>query len=203
MSSFNNEMKRIGLTGGIGSGKSRVARILESLHYPVYYADVRAKALMTESAPLMAQVKELLGESAYHPDGSLNRAFIGDRVFNDASLLQRLNALVHPETGRDFLRWADEQAQAGHRLVFEEAAILFESGAYQRVDLVWAVYAPKTVRLARAMQRDDADEGAILGRMSRQWPEWKKLLRADRILISDGRHHLVPQVRAALAEAIA
>lgn len=196
-------MKCIGLTGGIASGKSRVAHILESLHYPVYYADVRAKALMTESNTLVEQIKALLGEQAYFSDGSLNRAYIGDRVFGDESLLQRLNALVHPETGRDFLRWADEQAQAGHHLAFEEAAILFESGAYQRMDLVWTVYAPKTLRLSRAMQRDDADEGAILGRMSRQWPEWKRLAQADRILISDGQHHLLPQVRAALLEALA
>ena len=195
-------MKRIGLTGGIGSGKSRVARILEGLHYPVYYADVRAKALMTESATLRAQITALLSEQAYFPDGSLNRAFIGDQVFHDEALLQQLNALVHPETGRDFLRWADEQAQTGHRLAFEEAAILFESGAYQRIDLVWTVYAPKTLRLSRAMQRDEADAGTVLGRMSRQWPEWKKMTRADRILINDGRHHMIPQLRAALAEAL-
>jgi dephospho-CoA kinase len=195
-------MKRIGLTGGIGSGKSRVARILESLHYPVYYADVRAKALMTESPRLVAQVKALLGEEAYADDGTLDRAYVGGRVFGDEALLQGLNDLVHPETGRDFLRWAEEQAAAGYRLAFEEAAILFESGAHERVDLVWAVYAPKNRRLQRAMQRDEATEEAILARMSRQWPEWRKLARADYLLFSDHRHHMIPQVRAALAAAL-
>jgi dephospho-CoA kinase len=195
-------MKCIGLTGGIGSGKSRVASILSSLHYPVYHADARAKALMTDSPTLVAQVKALFGEEAYQADGTLNRALIGQLVFNDEAQLQRLNAIVHPATGRDFTRWAAEQAAAGHQLAFEEAAILFESGAHQRVDLVWAIYAPKTTRLARAMQRDQAAEAAILSRMDRQWPETAKIARADFVLFNDGQHHLIPQVRAALARAL-
>lgn len=195
-------MKRIGLTGGIGSGKSRVAKVLEGLGYPVYYADQRAKALMTESDTLVAQVKDLFGPEAYHADGSLNRALIGQIVFHEEAQLQRLNALVHPETARDFLRWADAQAAAGHALAFEEAAILFESGAYERVDLVWTVYAPKTTRLTRAMLRDQATEAAILSRMNRQWPERDKVARADFVLFSDSYHHLLPQVRTALALAL-
>jgi len=189
---------RIGLTGGIGSGKSRVGRILEALHFPVYYADWRARTLMTENDNIVAGVKELFGEQAYHPDGSVNRAWIGQQVFADAEKLHALNAVVHPETGRDFLRWDQTQRARGVQLTFKEAAILYESGAVQGVDRVWSVYAPKQTRLIRAQQRDGAEAEAILSRMARQWPELQKLCRADFVIYNDGRHLLAPQVRMAL-----
>jgi len=187
-------MKKVGITGGIGSGKSRVGMALEGIGYPVYYADARAKALMTESEAIREGVIELFGKEAYLPDGQLNRILIGGIVFKDKEKLNQLNAVVHPETGRDFKAWATQQEKEGHQLVFKEAAILFESGAYKHVDLILAVYAPKQIRLHRAMQRDGADEDAILQRMNRQWPEQEKMSRADFVLYNDGVHIILPQL---------
>ena len=113
-------------------------------------------------------------------------------------MLAKLNAVVHPETGRDFEEWAAKQGNSGQKLVFKEAAILFESGAYKHVEAVLAVYAPKNIRLARAMQRDGAEEAAILQRMSRQWPEHEKTSKADFVIYNDGAHMILPQLRQAL-----
>lgn len=190
---------RIGLTGGIGSGKSRVGKVLEALGHPVYYADARAKALMVENERIVAGVKEAFGADAYFPNGSLNRAYLGEKVFGDPAQLQKLNGIVHPETGRDWVAWDQQRRIEGHRLTFKEAAILYESGAYHGVDQVWTIYAPKRLRLQRAMRRDDTTESAILQRMGKQISEQKKLHRAAFAIFSDEVHHLLPQVRAALA----
>ncbi|MEM9986581.1 MAG: dephospho-CoA kinase [Bacteroidota bacterium] len=189
---------RVGLTGGIGSGKSRVAIILASLGFPIYFADQRAKALMTENEEVRAGVKKLFGKEAYLENGQLNRQFIGQIVFNDPEQLQALNRVVHPATGKDWTDWDQQQREAGHALTFKEAAILYESDAHKGVDRVWAIYAPKSIRLQRAMQRDQSEEAAILSRMDKQWAEWKKIDRADFTLYNEGEHLLVPQVLAAL-----
>ncbi len=189
---------RIGLTGGIGSGKSRVAMILASLGFPIYYADQRAKALMTENESVRTGVMNLFGEKAYTKDGQLNRKLIGQIVFNDPEKLQALNRVVHPATGKDWTDWDQRQREAGHELTFKEAAIIYESGADRGVDQVWAIYAPKSIRLERAMHRDQSDEAAILSRMDKQWAEWKKIDRADFTLYNEGEHLLLPQVIAGL-----
>lgn len=193
-------MKRIGITGGIGSGKSFVCNLFEQFGYKVYAADARARHLMTSDAELIAGVKELFGAEAYLDDGSLNRGLIGGIVFQNERMLAKLNALVHPATGRDFERWCKEISDTGYQkpFVLKEAAILFESGSHKSADGVIAVYAPKSLRLQRAMQRDGAKAEAIQHRMAKQWPESQKLGRADFILINDGVHHLLPQIRAAM-----
>lgn len=189
----------VGITGGIGSGKSRVGMVLESLGFPVYYADARAKALMVENETIVSGVKAEFGEEAYFPDGALNRAYLGQQVFNDPAKLKKLNAIVHPETGRDWINWVQKKrTKEGHQLAFKEAAILYESGAYKTVDHVWTVYAPKSVRLQRAMQRDGAEEQAILSRMDKQLSEQEKLHRADFAIINDGTQHILPQIMAGL-----
>ena len=195
-------IKQIGLTGGIGSGKSTVARIFESMGYAIYYADARAKALMTEDSELISGVKALLGQESYSPEGQLNRAFVGKEVFGDDDKLQALNALVHPAVARDYHRWISALAEQGYDKSFalKEAAILYESGSYKDSDAVIAVYAPKTVRLERVMARDGVDEAAVLARMEKQWPESKKLERADIVIYNDGEHMLIPQVMAVVEQ---
>lgn len=194
-------MKRmgIGITGGIGSGKSFVCRLFEERGYSVYYADQRAKALMVKDETLVAGVKSLFGNEAYLADGSLNRVHVGQIAFSDPEKLQSLNALVHPATGRDYLNWiATIPADYQHPFVLKEAAILYESGAYKTSDGVISVYAPKSIRLARVSKRDSATEEGVLQRMDKQWSELEKLKRADFYILNDGKHELAPQIEAAI-----
>ncbi|RMG61854.1 MAG: dephospho-CoA kinase [Bacteroidetes bacterium] len=192
-------MKRIGITGGIGSGKSYVCQHLVQLGYRIYEADTRAKALMVTDAELMSGVRALFGAEAYLPDGQLNRALIGQQVFGDAERLQALNRLVHPATARDFRAWvAATPPDYPHQLLFKEAAILYESGADRDADGVITVYAPRSVRLQRAMARDGVSAAQVEARMGRQWPEARRLARADFAIFNDGQHPIPPQVAAAI-----
>ncbi|MFK7922613.1 MAG: dephospho-CoA kinase [Bacteroidia bacterium] len=189
----------IGITGGIGSGKSYVCRLFEERGYSVYYADQRAKGLMIKDEELIAGVRDLFGSEAYLADGSLNRIHVGQIAFSDPEKLQALNALVHPATGRDYLNWiARIPADYPHPFVLKEAAILYESGAYKSSEGVISVYAPKSIRLARVSNRDSTTEANVLQRMDKQWPELEKLKRADFYILNDGKHDLAPQIEAAI-----
>ena len=192
-------IQHIGITGGIGSGKSTIGRIFTSLGYRLYHADARAKQLMVENPVIMSGVKTLFGEQAYLEDGSLNRKLIGQIVFNDQKLLQQLNSIVHPETGKDYLAWVQTTPKTYSKsFMLKEAAILYESGAYLLSDSVMSVYAPKELRIKRVMARDKVDRQTVLGRMSKQWNEVEKLRRAEFAFINDGKHALIPQVLAAI-----
>ncbi len=184
-------MLKLGITGGIGSGKSTVCEIFKSLGIPVYSADDRAKALMTEDEELIRSVKALFGDEAYLPDGSLNRSYIASIVFNNAQKLELLNALVHPAVFRDFARWSAEQSSP---YVIKEAALLFESGSFRDLDYVATVSAPQKLRVERSMKRDKASAEAIKARMKKQWSEKQRLEAADFVLKNDGEHPLIPQV---------
>ncbi|MEL6673166.1 MAG: dephospho-CoA kinase [Bacteroidota bacterium] len=189
----------IGLTGGIGSGKSLVASIFERFGFKVYYADQAARDLMNEHQPLVNAVKQLLGEAAYTAEGILDRAWVGQQVFNNPEKLQALNAIVHPETARDYLEWGRAAIEGYVKpFLLKEAAILFESGAYKYSDAVITVYAPKAIRLERVMKRDGVARAAVEARMNKQWPEQEKLKRADFVITNDGQHHLIPQVQEAI-----
>lgn len=187
-------MKILGITGGIGSGKSTVANLLRHAGIPVYDADARAKAIMTEDEELKAGLIWLFGSETYFPDGSLNRAHLSGLVFQDAARLGQLNALVHPATGRDFADWTSLRRSEGFAWVAKEAAILFESGAYLACDKVMCVYAPLNIRIQRVISRDNTDPAAVLARVARQWPELKKQAASHHLVVNDGHHHLIPQV---------
>ncbi|MEO0898762.1 MAG: dephospho-CoA kinase [Bacteroidota bacterium] len=192
-------IKGIGITGGIGSGKSYVCGIFEKLGYKVYYADQRARNLMHENPRIVSGVKKLFGKEAYLEDGKLNRPYIGGIVFKDKDKLQALNQIVHPETARDYVEWVQEASQDYDKpFLLKEAAILFESGAYKYSEGVISVYAPKRLRLERVVSRDDTTEEATLDRMDKQWSEWEKYRRADLTIINDGDHLLLPQIRRAI-----
>lgn len=184
-------MLKLGITGGIGSGKSTVCEIFKSLGIPVYSADDRAKTLMTEDEELILSVKALFGEEAYLSDGSLNRSYIASIVFNDAEKLESLNALVHPAVFRDFARWSAEQNSP---YVIKEAALMFESGSFRDLDYVATVSAPQKLRVERSMKRDNTSAEAIKARMKKQWSEKQRLEAADFVLKNDGEHPLIPQV---------
>jgi len=183
---------KIGITGGIGSGKSTVCKIFEILGVPVYYADDRAKWLMNNQPKLIKGVKSIFGSEAYHADGTLNRPFIADIVFNDKSKLEQLNALVHPVVHQDGVVWNEANTNAVYTI--KEVAILFESGSYLTVDKVITVFAPKEIRIKRVLTRDNTTREAIEARMDKQISEEEKIERSDFVVYNDDEHSLIEQV---------
>lgn len=184
-------MLRVGITGGIGSGKSTVCRFFQALGIPVYHADDRAKFLMNNDAALIIRIKALLGEDAYH-ESVLDRSYIAERVFRDKDLLQQLNAIVHPAVFLDSVAFFEKNKDQAY--VLYEAAILFESGNYKAMDRVILVYAPEELRIRRTMDRDGLSRDAVLDRMRQQMPEEEKRKLADFIILNDGSQTLGEQV---------
>lgn len=183
-------MKVVGITGGIGSGKTTTCQIFEELGVPVYYADSRAKQLMVEP-PLKGKIIQAFGAKAY--DGSrLNRAYLAKEVFGSKDKLSVLNGLVHPEVADDFEMWLEQNKESDY--VLKEAAILFESGAYHAVDITVLVIAPEQIRVERVMNRDGSSEQEVKERMANQWTQERKVKLADHIINNDGSHLLIPQV---------
>lgn len=194
-------MLRIGITGGIGSGKSIASRLFHTLGVPVYDADTRARWVMENDKALRAELLAAFGPETYDAAGRLNRPALAGTVFSNPARLAQLNALVHPHVGTDFERWAAAQQQAGHAYVLKEAALLFEAGSYQQLDRIITVFAPLAVRAARVLRRDPqrsaADVAAI---MAKQLSEEEKMQRADYVLVNDDVQPLLPQVLALHAQ---
>lgn len=182
---------KVGLTGGIGSGKTLVCSVLEKLGVAVYYADLEARRLMSSDSELVLQISGLFGNKAYK-GGNLNREFLAQRVFKDKELLTRLNELVHPAVRKDFSRWASEQKPAFY--VVEEAAILFESGSDRNMDLTVGVFAEKELRVQRVMQRDGIAREQVRMRMNSQMNEKEKMEKADIVINNDGKLMILPQI---------
>jgi dephospho-CoA kinase len=183
-------MLKIGLTGGIGSGKSTIAKVFETLGIPVYYADDAAKRLMNEDPHLKTAIIQQFGPEAY-TDGKLNRSWLGERVFGNEANVQFLNSLVHPATIRDASRWMSN-LKAPYAL--KEAALIFESGGEKELDFVIGVYTPLETRIQRVMQRDQTDRASILKRIEAQMPEEEKMKRCDFIIRNDDTESVIQQV---------
>ncbi len=181
---------RIGLTGGIGSGKSTVAQLFELLGIPVYYADDAAKELMNTDEELKAAIKKNFGEAAYKDD-QLDRQYLASVVFNDPVRLDLLNSLVHPATIRDAEQWMKKQTTA---YTIKEAALLFESRSDKHLDYIIGVSAPEKIRVERVMKRDAVTWEEVMQRLSKQIDEEEKMKRCDFILINDETQLLIPQV---------
>lgn len=184
-------MKVVGITGGIGSGKTTACKIFEQLGIPVYYADNRAKDLMVKDQKLKDRIVAAFGDEAY-VNGRLDRAYLASQVFNSKEKLSILNGIVHPAVADDFDLWLE--CQSGADYVLKEAAILFESGAYQDVDISVLVIAPEQLRIERVIDRDGATSDEVLRRMKNQWTQERKAKLADHILNNDGTELLIPQV---------
>jgi len=181
---------RVGLTGGIGSGKSTVAQIFEVFGIPVYYADISAKKLMNEDAELRSGITNIFGNQAY-VDNILDRRYISSIVFSDPEKLQRLNALVHPATKKDGEAWMQQQTSS---YAIHEAALIFEAKVTDRLDLVIGVSSPIELRIKRAMARDKVNRDEVLKRMDQQFDEELKMSKCDFVLINDEQQLLIPQV---------
>lgn len=183
-------MLKVGLTGGIGSGKSTVAAVFEMLGVPVYYSDQHAKSLMISD-----KIRELIvaefGEQSYDRCGKLNRVFLAKTVFSDSEKLRRLNSIVHPVVAADFLEWASRQQS---EIVLQEAAILIESGAYRDMDCIIVVEAPLETRIQRVIKRDGVSFDDVKHRIDAQMSDEKRLSYADFTIIADSTQLLLPQI---------
>ena len=180
----------IGLTGGIGSGKSTVAKIFETLGIPVYYADEAARTLMNTDTGIISAVKKYFGEESY-VNGELNRPFIASQVFTDNYKLDLLNSITHPATIADAKKWMQKQTAP---YSIKEAALIFESGSAEGLDYVIGVYAPVTLRIKRVMDRDKTSREEVLKRMGRQLNEEMKMKLCDFVITNDEQHLVIPQV---------
>ena len=184
-------MIRIGITGGIGSGKSSVCRIFELFDVPVYYADSRAKWLMNNNETLKHSIKEVFGKTIYNA-GGLDRKKMAAIVFNNRDALAQLNGLVHPAVAKDTKNWFEKQSN--HPFALKEAALIFEVGGEKNLDKVITVFAPEEIRIDRVIKRDQTNRDAILARMKNQMPEMDKVAKSDYVIINDGNHGLISQV---------
>ena len=189
-------MLKIGLTGGIGSGKTTAAKVFEVLDIPVYYADDAAKRLMNEDEELKEKIQEQFGEAIY-TSGELNKKQLADIVFNAPEKLQLLNSIVHPATIKDAEKWMQEHAVSGGNTTpycIKEAALIFESGAHEHLDYVIAVSAPAPLRIQRTMLRDGIIREEVIARMDKQMDETIKMKLCDFVLSNDEQKMLLPQI---------
>ncbi|MBR4963280.1 MAG: dephospho-CoA kinase [Muribaculaceae bacterium] len=183
-------MKTVGITGGIGSGKSVVCEILRILNYPVYDTDVQAKILMRESSVIISKLKSLIGDEAY-VEGEINRAKISSFIFSSQENLNKVNSIVHPEVCSHFMSWKSEQISD---VVFVESAILYESGLSDMVDEVWCVVADEEKRVERVMKRNGLTKQEVLDRINSQISDKERGKRADHIIDNSGNISLLKQI---------
>ena len=183
-------MIRIGVTGGIGSGKSVVSSLLAMAGIPVYVADDESKNLTETSPEIQDKLKTLFGDDIYL-NGNLDRKRLASLIFADEALLKKVNDIIHPVVREDFQRWVSKQSVKRCGM---ESAILFESGLDKDVDVVLSVYAPVELRLSRTMSRDGVTEADVIKRMNRQMPDALKRKQADFVIVNDDVQALMPQI---------
>lgn len=187
-------MKKIGITGGIGSGKSVVGQILEAMHFPVYYSDQQSKILVDTDLIIREELIKLLGTKVYL-DGKLNRPFLTQQLFSNDDLRLKINQIIHPKVREAFTNWVNKQSS---NLVFNEAAILFETGAYQLMDYNILVTAPLELKIERVLKRDNIAINEIQERISKQWSDEEKIPLADFVIVNDEVKPLLQQIEAIL-----
>jgi dephospho-CoA kinase len=184
-------MIKVGITGGIGSGKTTVCKLFEKMDIPVYYADVEAKKLMTFDATLKKGIKELLGTDAYYRNGRLNRKYVASIIFNDKEKLAQLNSLVHPAVALNGKKWFSEQKS---KYAIKEAALLVENESYKQLDYLIVVTAPVEMRIKRVVKRDKSNYNQVKLRIANQLPEVQKKKVADFVIDNSGDVSLISQV---------
>jgi dephospho-CoA kinase len=183
----------VGITGGIGSGKSIVTKIFSLLGVPIYDADSRAKWLMENDAELIQSIKEAFSDKAYLENGKLNRPWLASEVFSNPEKTELINSLVHPRVGEDGKQWV--AANANHPYLMKEAALMYESGSYKELDFVIAVYAPERIRIRRVLLRDvNRSSEDVKNIIARQMPEEEKKRKAQAVIVNDDQRLVIPQV---------
>jgi dephospho-CoA kinase len=184
-------MYKVGVTGGIGSGKSIICRLFNTLGVPVYHADQRARYLMEHDQEMIRLLKKTFGNSIYTKKKLSSRLLAG-RVFSDTDALHQLNDIVHPTVAQDFMQWV--RKQDGSDYVLHEAAILFESDAWKMMDMIVSVHAPEELRIRRVMKRSDLSRAEVLERIKKQMDQAEMNRRADVIIYNDDEHMVLPQI---------
>lgn len=175
---MKSEPKVVGLTGGIGSGKTTVANYFKELGVPIYIADVEAKALMNRSKVIKRKLIQIFGEDTYE-NNNLNKSFIAGKIFNDKSLLEQMNSIVHPKVASHFKRWLKKQTAP---YVIKEAAIIFENGSYKSLDLTITVVAPENIRIKRVIERDNSTAEKVEAIIKNQWSDSEKVKLSDFVI---------------------
>lgn len=185
-------MKKVGITGGIGSGKTTVCKVFELLGVPVFYADDESKKLLFNDADIKRKILEAFGDAVLSASGFVDRKLLSSVVFNNKEKLEQLNAILHPAVGHRFEQWVEENKQ--HPYILKEAAILFESGAYKQVDMVITVTAPVSLKIQRAMKRDNITIEQVEQRILNQMSDEDKMARSQFVVHNDEHHLLIPQI---------
>lgn len=175
--------KLIGLTGGIGSGKTSVARFIEKIGYPVYNSDIRAKEIVNDNAELKAKIIALLGEKAYDEQGNYCRKWVAEQIFNDDTKRLALNNIIHPAVKQDFENWKKNQ---NSKLIFKETALLFEAGLDKNCDAIILITADENIRIKRVMERDKKNEEEVLAIIRKQMSEEEKRQKSDFVIENNG-----------------
>ena len=183
--------KAIGITGGIGSGKSTVCKIFKMLGVPVFEADNVAKSLINSNAEIRNGLIQLFGKSIYDSNNKLDRTMLANFIFNDDTLLEKVNQLVHPVVRNEFINW---QKQQNSNYIIHEAAILFESGFYKMMDYTILVSAPEEIRIERVTKRDNIPSELVQARIRKQWPDEQKRILASFELVNNNKNLLIPQI---------
>lgn len=184
-------MIKVGITGGIGSGKSVVCSVFNKLGIPVFSADNTAIELMEKNQLVKSRLTALLGNDIYLDNGALDRKKMAGIIFNDQLVLRKVNEIVHPAVRNEFNSWAEKQTSA---YVVQEAAILFESGQTSYFDKIVLVIAPLELKIERVMQRDNTTREKVLERMKNQWPDEKKIEQSDFVVLNDNSAMVLPQI---------
>jgi dephospho-CoA kinase len=184
-------MIKVGITGGIGSGKSTVCQFFRTIGIPVFEADSEAKKLINNSDSIRSQLKALFGKDIYLPDQTIDRKKLAAFIFNSPPLLQKVNTIVHPEVRNYFFKWCEQQHTP---YIVHEAAILFESGFYAMMDYTILITAPEAIRIQRVIARENTDAESVRARMEKQWKDEQKAELANAVIRNDGTELVVPQL---------
>jgi dephospho-CoA kinase len=185
-------MTKVGVTGGIGSGKTVICAVFKKLGIPVFNADQQAKSLMNTDPKIIKQIKGFFGNSIYGDHG-IKKAALASIIFNNNDALEKINSIVHPEVRESFFHWAGKR-ESHFPYLIEEAAILFESGGYKDMDISILVYATEDLRIKRVMQRDQVDRAWVESRIRHQMADEEKLHLADEVIYNDGSRMVIPQI---------
>jgi len=192
-----DKMIKLGITGGIGSGKSTVSEIFSLCNVPVYIADIESKKLVASSPVIREKLIQLFGEELY-TNGVLNKALLASHIFNDKNKLETVNTIIHPEVGIDFNKWIKNHSQ--YPIVAHEAAILFESGFDKMMDRILMVYTPLEIRIQRTMLRDNISREKVLERIQNQMPDEEKAKLSDFVIVNDNTISLIEQVTSIIKQ---
>ncbi|MBN1924725.1 MAG: dephospho-CoA kinase [Prolixibacteraceae bacterium] len=184
-------MIKVGITGGIGSGKSMICKVYSRLRVPVYYADIEARLLMDYDPEIQQNLETILG-AAFFDHGILNRNRMASAIFDDKSLLDKVNKLIHPRVADHFSEWCNRHA--GFPYILQESAILFESNAYRNFDKIITVTAPEEIRIQRVIDRENMTPEKVAAIMRNQLPEEEKISRSHHVIVNDGTELVIPQV---------